>query len=107
MKRFAGRLLLLLLCVLLSIGITCWLHTDSGRAAAFRVEKLTWRVMGLINETDPSTAGRDDVISIRIEDAADFDLAKKFMPELLIPGYVPEGWELESLVLMKTLSGCQ
>lgn len=97
--------LILLLCILLSFGITVWLHTPSGKAARFCVEKKMYQMTDLYDASDPALSNRKDVITIRIEDPKDLPRAETFMPELLKPSWIPEGWEFESLALFKTLRG--
>ena len=99
--------LLFLISFLLSCGLTWWLHTPSAHTAGFYLEKTRYRLFSPYYLPDPNGDGRKDVIGLRIDDEKGMEQAKKFMPELLTPGYIPEGWELESLEVTKKMQGNQ
>ena len=97
--------LLIMISILLSCGITFWLHSPSGHVAGFYIEKTWYRMFSPYYSTNLFENDRGDSIGLRIEDRSDMKQAKAFMPELLVPGYIPEDWEMESLELLKTIQG--
>ena len=104
-RRHRILALIFLISFLLSCGLTWWLHTPSGHAAGFYLEKTRYRLFSPYYLPDPDGDGRSDVFGIRISDEKDLAQAKTLMPELLVPGYIPEGWEMERLEVTKKLQG--
>ena len=95
----------ILFCVLLTGGMTWWMNSQDAYAARFRLEKMLYQLSGNYYVSDPEEDGSTDAITIRIDDPQDLDRAARFMPELLTPGSLPEGWQFAGLDLMKTLDG--
>lgn len=104
-RRHRVLAVIFLIAFLFSCGITWWLHTPTGETAGFYLEKTRYRLFSPYYLPDPDGDGRSDVIGLRFTDEGDLEKAKKFMPGLLVLGYIPEGWQLDSLELSKTLSG--
>ena len=97
--------LVLLTAILLSCGLTWWLHTPSGHAAGFYLEKTRYRLFSPYYLPDPLENGRSDVFGLRFEEEGDLEKAKQFMPEMMVPGYIPEGWAFQNLEIVKALNG--
>lgn len=68
------------------------------------LHRLYDNIYGLF--TDEDDAGMDDAEdSIRITDRQDMDKAKRFLPELYVPQYIPDGYELDYLSIDRYRSG--
>ena len=100
--RIAAALFLFFL-----LGGGTYFLTDSpvAHAARFHLEKIMYQVSGLYYTSDENPENREDSITIRVDSLDDIDKAVRFMPEIYVPSYVPEGWELDSLELRKTVKG--
>lgn len=95
----------LFLCFLLGGGTYFLTDSPVAHAARFHLEKIMYQVSGLYYTSDDNPEDREDSITIRVDSLDDIDKAVRFMPELFVPSYVPEGWELDSLELRKTVKG--
>ena len=95
----------LLAAFILAGGMYCALDSQAAYAARFHLEKIMYQISGKYYSSDPDAGDRDDVIAIRITSMDDISQAVRFMPELYVPSYLPEGWELEHLELRKTIKG--
>ncbi len=104
-RRSRTLALVLLTAILLSCGLTWWLHTPSGQAAGFYLEKTRYRLFSPYYLPDPLENGRSDVFGLRFEEEGDLEKAKQFMPEMMVPGYIPEGWAFQNLEIVKWLNG--
>ena len=104
-RRFRQWAAAILLCAVLTGGMTWWMNSQYAYAARFYLEKMIYQLSGRYYVSDPEEDIKKDAIRIRIKDAEDLERASRFMPELLTPGYLPAGWQLESLDLAKTLHG--
>lgn len=91
--------------ILLSANIIL-IATDSTDTYGDRgiLHRLKTSVNGLF--TDEETVDEDGIReSISINNMQDIDKAKKFLPQLYIPEYIPEGYELEQLTIDEYYSG--
>lgn len=95
----------LLAAFILAGGMYCALDSQAAYAARFHLEKIMYQISGKYYSSDPDAGDRDDAITIRIASMDDLPQAVRFMPELYVPSYLPEGWELEHLELRKTIKG--
>ena len=95
----------ILLCAVLTGGMTWWMNSQYAYAARFHLERILYQLSGNYYVSDPEEDGSTDTITIRIDDPQDLDRAARFMPELLTPGSLPEDWQFAGLDLMKTLDG--
>ena len=68
------------------------------------LHRIKTGVAGLF--TDEDAADPDGIReSMSITDMKDIGSAKKFLPQLYVPGYIPDGYELERLVIDEYYSG--
>lgn len=86
-------------------GMTVIWNSQFAYAARFQLEKAMYQISGKYFTSDADLNRRTDTISISVSSMEDMDQATRFMPELYIPSFIPEGWELDRLELMKTLQG--
>ena len=74
-------------------------------AARFHLEKVMYQISGKYYTSDDEPEKRSNTISICIESMEDIPQAVRFLPELYVPSYLPEGWKLEKLELSKNVKG--
>ena len=108
-RHHPGRILRiaasLFLCFLLGGGMFCLSDTSVAHAARFHLEKFMYQISGHYYSSDENTKEWGDSISILVDSMEDIDRAVRFMPELYVPSFIPEGWKLERLELRKTIKG--
>lgn len=105
-RRFRQWAAAILLCAVLTGGMTWWMNNSQyAYAARFYLEKIMYQLSGNCFVSDPEEDGKKDLIRIRMKDSADLESASRFMPELLTPAYLPVGWKLKNLELSKTFQG--
>ena len=73
----------------------------------FNLEKTFHKITDGFFSTDEEENGEtsENEISITIDSMEDIDDAVAFMPDLPIPEYIPEGYELKSLDISKYVNG--
>ena len=103
-RRFAAAAACIII-VLLSANILL-IATDSTDTYGDRglLHRIKTGVSGLF--TDEESADSDGIRdSISITDMKNIKSAKKFLPKLYVPGYLPEGYELKKLEIDEYYSG--
>lgn len=79
-------------------------HLSDHRSLAFDhpLEKILHYIQGGGYTTDPASSGREEKSqTVRITDPEKTGAALRLMPQLFVPEYLPEGWEMESLEVTK------
>lgn len=114
------RVAVIVVCVLLTgTGIAIWINSEPAKASRFEIEKKFYEIREGIFSTEGGNANLGDgnlgngdleenqgnAIVLKYKSMEDLDKAKEFMPSLLIPQYVPDGYELEALTIEETSSG--
>ncbi len=109
--RFLYRFGTVAVCVILifvtSSGMAVWMNSEAAHAMKFRLEKTFHRITDGFFSTDESESAEtsENEISITIDSMDDIDDAIAFMPDLPVPEYIPEGFELEELKVSKFVNG--
>lgn len=109
--RFLYRFGTVAVCVLLifvtSSGMAVWMNSEAAHAMKFNLEKTFHKITDGFFSTDESESAEtsENEISITIDSMDDIDDAIAFMPDLPVPEYIPEGFELEELKVSKFMNG--
>lgn len=101
--RFATVAACVALIFVTSSSMAVWMNSEAAHAMKFNLEKTFHKITNGFFSTDEEENGEtsENEISITIDSMEDIDDAVAFMPDLPIPGYIPEGFELESLKVSK------
>ena len=96
--------------VVMLLGLNAvMLFSDSNEVYSEKglLHRIHEGVRGIFTDEDPSQFVEVDETGevFIITDMKDIDKAKAFWPELCVPGYVPEGYELNKLKITKNISG--
>ena len=109
--RFLYRFGTVAVCVILifvtSSGMAVWMNSEAAHAMKFNLEKTFHRITDGFFSTDENESAEtsENEISITIDSMDDIDDAIAFMPDLPVPEYIPEGFELEELEVSKFVNG--
>ena len=109
--RFLYRFGTVAVCVILifvtSSGMAVWMNSEAAHAMKFNLEKTFHRITDGFFSTDENESAEtsENEISITIDSMDDIDDAIAFMPDLPVPEYIPEGFELEELKVSKFVNG--
>ena len=110
-KKMLRRMPRVAACVLVlfvaSGSMAVWVNSESAHALKFSMEKTFHRISSTLFSTSESDDENyeEDRITISIDSMDDIQNAVDFMPDLPIPEYIPEGFELEELEVTKFLDG--
>lgn len=108
--RFLYRFGTVAVCVILifvtSSGMAVWMNSEAAHAMKFNLEKTFHRITDGFFSTDENESAEtsENEISITIDSMDDIDDAIAFMPDLPVPEYIPEGFELEELKVSKFMN---
>lgn len=107
LRRFATIAACMVLLLVTSSGMAIWISSDAAHAVKFSLEKTLHRISGTFFSTDDGKEieTEENQISITIDSMDDIQDAVNFMPDLPVPGYIPEGFELETLTVTKYMNG--
>ena len=101
LSRVAAILIIILAA---SGGIAVWISSEPASAFRFEIGKKFFEIKGKIfSAEDQNDVVNDNSISYEFDTMKDIDKAKKALPELLVPDYIPEGFKLESLRIEKDI----
>lgn len=105
--RFGTLAVCAVLILTISSGMAVWMNSESAHAMKFNLEKTFHRIADGFFSTDENESAEtsENEISITIDSMDDIDDAIAFMPELPVPEYIPEGFELEELKVSKFVNG--
>ncbi len=103
---FASRIAVIVFGILIAgSGIAIWINSQPANALKFQMEKNFYEVKDGVFSTDEQeeNAGALDqtCITRKYKSMEDIDKAKEFMPELPVPGYIPENYVLQKLTIEK------
>lgn len=100
----------LVLAVFASASVmAAWIASRPAGAVAFQIQKSYFKAMD--NLFSAGGGSRDDlevsenVISMKYERMEDLPKAQRFLPELMAPGYLPQGFALKELVIQRLKNG--
>ena len=108
--RFLYRFGTVAVCVILifvtSSGMAVWMNSEAAHAMKFNLEKTFHRITDGFFSTDENESAEtsENEISITIDSMDDIDDAIAFMPDLPVPEYIPEGFELDELKVSKYMN---
>ena len=95
-----------LLIFVVSSLLAVHLNDHRSLASGHPLEKILYYIKGGGYTTDPSSSGREEKSqTVRVTDPEKIDAALRLMPQLYLPEYVPEGWEMKSLEVTKKTDG--
>lgn len=102
-KNIAKVAVLAMAILIASGGIAVWLNSESAAAAKFDMEKTFYKLSSgrFSTEEEGQVAVEDKELIFSIDNLENIDNAAKFLPEILYPYYVPEGYNLEELKITK------
>ncbi len=105
--RFATVAACVALIFVTSSSMAVWMNSEAAHAMKFNLEKTFHKITNGFFSTLRKKIRRveDDRIVITVDNMEDIDDAIAFMPNLLIPQYIPDGFELDSLNISKFVSG--
>ena len=105
--RFATVAACVALIFVTSSSMAVWMNSEAAHAMKFNLEKTFHKITDGFFSTDEEEKGEtsENEISITVDSMKDIDDAVAFMPDLPIPEYIPEGFELESLKVSKFMNG--
>lgn len=105
--RFATVAACVALIFVTSSSMAVWMNSEAAHAMKFNLEKTFHKITDGFFSTDEEENGEtsENEISITVDSMKDIDDAVAFMPDLPIPEYIPEGFELESLKVSKFMNG--
>lgn len=105
--RFATVAACVALIFVTSSSMAVWMNSEAAHAMKFNLEKTFHKITDGFFSTNEEENGEtsEDEISITVDSMEDIDDAVAFMPDLPIPEYIPEGFELESLKVSKFMNG--
>ena len=105
--RFATVAACVALIFVTSSSMAVWMNSEAAHAMKFNLEKTFHKITDGFFSTDEEENGEtsENEISITIDSMEDIDDAVAFMPDLPIPEYIPEGYELKSLDISKYVNG--
>ncbi len=105
--RFATVAACVALIFVTSSSMAVWMNSEAAHAMKFNLEKTFHKITDGFFSTDEEENGEtsENEISITIDSMEDIDDAVAFMPDLPIPEYIPEGFELELLKVSKFVNG--
>ncbi len=104
--RFATVAACVALIFVTSSSMAVWMNSEAAHAMKFNLEKTFHKITDGFFSTDEEENGEtsENEISITVDSMEDIDDAVAFMPDLPIPEYIPEGFELESLKVSKYIN---
>lgn len=107
LRRLSTIAACMLLLFVTSSGMAVWISSDAAHAVKFSLEKTFHRISGTFFSTDDGseTSVEENQISITVDSMDDIEDAVSFMPDLPVPEYIPEGFELEKLEVIKFATG--
>ncbi len=107
LRRLSTIAACMLLLFVTSSGMAVWISSDAAHAVKFSLEKTFHRISGTFFSTDDGseTSVEENQISITVDSMDDIEDAVSFMPDLPVPEYIPEGFELEELTVVKYMDG--
>ena len=105
--RFATVAACVALIFVTSSSMAVWMNSEAAHAMKFNLEKTFHKITNGFFSTDEEENGEtsENEISITVDSMEDIDDAVAFMPDLPIPEYIPEGFELEPLKVSKFMNG--
>ena len=103
LRRFTAIVACMFLLFVTSSGMAVWISSDAAHAVRFNLEKTFHRISGTFFSTDDGkeVETEENQISITIDSMDDIQDAVNFMPDLPVPEYIPEGFELVWLKISK------
>ena len=95
-----------LLIFVVSSLLAVHLNDHRSLASGHPLEKILYYIKGGGYTTDPASSGREEKSqTVRITDPEKINAALRLMPQLYLPEYLPEGWEMKSLEVTKKTDG--
>lgn len=91
--------------VIFGSGMALWLDSSAAYGVKFALEKRYFEVTGLVSATDPERVSDENSMAVTIQDESQIETYKKFWDGLMIPGYIPEGYEFRELYIEKYNDG--
>lgn len=91
--------------VIFGSGMALWLDSSAAYGVKFALEKRYFEVTGLVSATDPERVSDENSMAVTIQDESQIETYKKFWDGLMIPGYIPEGYEFQKLCIAKDIMG--
>lgn len=90
-----------------SSGMAVWMNSDAAYAFKFNIEKTFHKISGAFFSTDDSNDIdlSEDQFTTTVNSMDDIEDVIGFVPNLPVPEYVPEEFELENLNVTKYIDG--
>ena len=104
-SRIAVVLLVFFVAVM---GTAIWINSNPANAGKFKLEKVFTQIKNSLftveTEESPDTYFEENAKIVEFTSLEDIDAIKKVMPEICIPTYIPEGYALERLKIVESIS---
>ncbi len=89
------------------MGTAIWINSNPANAGKFKLEKVFTQIKNSLftvqTEESPDTYFEENTKIVEFTRLEDIDAIKKVMPEICIPTYIPEGYELEKLKIVESV----
>lgn len=92
---------------LTSSAMTVWINSEAAHAVKFKMQKVFHEIGTENFSTDEREDSNfsEDKMSITIDSMENIDDALNFVPKLIIPEYIPTGFQLKELSIDKFVDG--
>lgn len=103
--RHLLRAAVFVLCVLVAgSAMAIWINSEPAVATKFSIQKMFYEIRDGVfgtNANEVNESETSNLIEVEYTKWEDIEKAKKLVPDLLVPTYIPEGYEFEKLVIQK------
>ena len=107
--RHLLRAAVFVLCVLVAgSAMAIWINSEPAVATKFSIQKMFYEIRDGVfgtNANEVNESETSNLIEVEYTKWEDIEKAKKLVPDLLVPTYIPEGYEFENLKIEKDLKG--
>lgn len=106
--RHLLRAAVFVLCVLVAgSAMAIWINSEPAVATKFSIQKMFYEIRDGVfgtNANEVNESETSNLIEVEYTKWEDIEKAKKLVPDLLVPTYIPEGYEFEKLKVEKDIS---
>ena len=89
--------------IFLSAAIGIWLNHESAVAAKFELERILHDIKGgLSADKDSTYTVEEGTAELTVQSLDHIDVAKNFLPELILPKSEPAGYSFKEMVIQKS-----
>lgn len=107
--RHLLRAAVFVLCVLVAgSAMAIWINSEPAVATKFSIQKMFYEIRDGVfgtNANEVNESETSNLIEVEYTKWEDIEKAKKLVPDLLVPTYIPEGYEFEKLIVETEVTG--